>query len=198
MSKSSELLEQLLQHSGVDMDTLMEAALSLHVSDRKTSGIHKFAHELRLMDDLTSQINHVFRNLIIRAISESEKPIPNTPSFNSQINSTHESDSDIERKYISLQQSYQELSTELSKNNTLISEIAHIVKQNSSLMERHTNTLLKLEEDVRNVSTKRSYTKKDKVAPVSSTSNIDQDHSETSESGLSSESSVNNDTEPVP
>lgn len=210
LSKSSELFEQLLQHSEIDTDTLVEAALSLHLNGRKTSAIHKFAHELRLMDDLTSQINHVFRNLIIRTISEKEKPIPNTPSFNSQINSTHESDSDIERKYNDLQQSYQNLLTEVSKNNTLVSELAQIVKQNSSLMEQHTNALAKLEGDAQNVPTKRSYTKKDKdlpqpstskknkVALVSSTSKIDQKDVETSDSGSSSESSVNNDTDPVP
>lgn len=211
LSKSSELLEQLLQHSEIDTDTLVEAALSLYVSGRKTSGIRKFEHELRLMDDLTSQINHVFRNLIIRTISENEKPIPNAPSFNSQINSTHELDSDIERKYNSLQQSYQDLLTEVSKNNTLVSELTQIVKQNSSLIEHHTNALAKLEEGVQKSLTKRSYTKKDKdasqnsisnknkVALVSSTPNIDrQDHAETSESSSSSESSVNNDTEPVP
>ncbi|MEF3352093.1 hypothetical protein PV403_02800 [Paenibacillus sp. GYB006] len=211
MSKSSELLEQLLKHSEIDTDTLVEAALSLHVNGRKNSGIHKFAHELRLMDDLTSQINHVFRNLIIRTISENQKTLPNAPSFNSQINSTHESDSEIERKYNSLQQSYQDLLSEVSKNNNLVSELTQIVKQNSSLMEQHTNAIAKLEEGVQKSLTKRSYTKKDKdvpqnsianknkVALVSSTPNIDrQDHAETSESISSSETSVNNDTEPVP
>lgn len=78
MSKFSEQIEHLLQYNGIDADTFLEAALSLH-SNRKNTGIQKYALELRLMDDLTTQINQAFRNLIIKTITENEKLAPTLP-----------------------------------------------------------------------------------------------------------------------
>lgn len=196
MSKFSEQIEQLLQDNGVDAETLLEAALSLH-SKRKNTGIQKYAHELRLMDDLTTQINQVFRNMIIKSITENEKTSPNLPINVPQITISNDFNKNPEHINNDLQHSYQDLLAKVSTNNTLVTELAVMVKENNALLEQHAIALAKLEDYAQTKSTGRGpYNKKNKATPIEIAPNPV--HHENSISDPSSELGVANDDDSVP
>lgn len=196
MSKFSEQIEQLLQYNSVDAETLLEAALSLH-SKRKNTGIQKYAHELRLMDDLTTQINQVFRNIIIKSITENEETGPNLPINVPQITLSNDFIENLEHKNNDLQHSYQDLLAKVSTNNTLVTELAVMVKENNALLEQHAIALAKLEDYAQTKSTGRGpYNKKNKATPIEIAPNPVQ-HEITS-SDPSSELGVANDDDSVP
>lgn len=195
LSKFSEQIEQLLQYNGIDADTLLEAALSLH-SNRKNTGIQKYAHELRAMDDLTAQINQAFRNLIIKTITENETSVPSLHSYDTQIRSSNDSIENLEHKYNDLHHSYQDLLVKVSTNNTLIADLAVMVKANNALLEQHAIALAKLEDYVQTKSTGRGPYKKNKATPTVTTPDPIQD--DISNSDPSSEPREEDDDESIP
>ncbi|OME52817.1 MULTISPECIES: hypothetical protein [Paenibacillus] len=193
MSKFSEQIEHLLQYNGIDADTFLEAALSLH-SNQKNTGIQKYALELRLMDDLTTQINQAFRNLIIKTITQNEKAVPSLHTYDTR--SSNDFIKDLEHKYNDLNHSYQNLLDNISTNNKIVAQLTVMVKENKALLEQHAIALAKLEDYAQTKPTGRGPYKKNKATPTEIAS--DPIQHEISSSDSSSEPGVVDDDDSVP